>query len=278
MRREPSHPSQSPLAVTQVPTLTEERDANSSVRAVERALQLIEVFARSRGPLSITDLSKTVDLAPSTVHRLVQTLMALGYVVQYAESKRYGVGRGIAEVTRTMVLKYEFTRHAQPFLDALVEQTGETASLSALYGPSAIYLNQSESKNVMRVSNGVGSLVPLHCTAAGKIFLADFAPRTLRDTLQHTGLEALTQHSITTRKALDKELERVKKLGYAVDNEEFALGARCIATALRGSSGAVVAAISLSAPASRLPVERVPEVAVLVQRAAEEFARQLRRP
>jgi DNA-binding IclR family transcriptional regulator len=283
MRREPS-----PSSPTQVASLvadlepildeTASSESNSSVRAVERALQLIEVFARSRGPLSITDLARTLELAPSTVHRLVQTLMALGYVVQYAESKRYGVGRGIAEVTRTMVLKYEFTRHAQPFLERLVEQTGETASLSALYGPSAIYLNQAESRNVMRVSNGVGSLVPLHCTAIGKVFLADFAPRTLRDTLKHTGLEAMTAHSITSRKLLDKELESVKRQGYAMDDEEFAIGARCIATPLRGSSGTVIAAISLSAPSSRLPLERVPEFAALLRETADEFARQLRRP
>jgi DNA-binding IclR family transcriptional regulator len=278
MRREPSRSS--PALPNLEPILEESSsgEGNSSVRAVERALQLIEVFARSRGPLSISDLVKTLELAPSTVHRLVQTLMALGYVVQYAESKRYGVGRGIAEVTRTMVLKYEFTRHAQPFLERLVEETGETASLSALYGPSAIYLNQAESKNVMRVSNGVGSLVPLHCTAAGKIFLADFAPRTLRDTLQHTGLSALTERSITSRKLLDKELERVRKQGYAVDDEEFALGARCIATALRGSSGVVIAAISLSAPASRLTSDLVPKFAALVRDTADEFSRQLRRP
>lgn len=251
---------------------------SSSVRAVERALQLIEVFARSRDPLSITDLAKTLDLAPSTVHRLVQTLMTLDYVVQYAESKRYGVGRGLAEVTRTMLLKYEFASQAQPFLEQLVEKTGETASISALYGSSAIYLKQVESKNIMRVSNGVGSIVPLHNTAAGKIFLADFAPRTLRDTLKHTGLEATTQYSIGTRKALDKELEQIKKLGYAVDNEEFTIGARCIATALRGSSGTVIAAISLSAPSSRFALEKIAEYADLMLETTETFARQLRRP
>ncbi|NJK46364.1 MAG: hypothetical protein HC933_20860 [Pleurocapsa sp. SU_196_0] len=103
-----------------------------------------------------------------------------------------------------------------------MERTGETASLSALYGPSASDLNQVESKNLMRVSNGVGSLVPLHCTAIGKVFLADFAPRTLRDTLKHTGLEAMTAHSITSRKRLDQELEAVKLNGYAVDDEAFA--------------------------------------------------------
>lgn len=253
-------------------------DTGSSVRAVERALQLIEVFARSRGPLSITDLSKTLDLPPSTVHRLVQTLMTLSYVVQYPQSKRYGPGRSIAEVTRSMILKYEFTRHAQPFLEKLVETTGETANLAALYGSSAIYLNQVESPSAMRVSNSVGSLVPLHCTAVGKIFLADFAPRTLRDTLEHTGLAALTDHSLTSRKALEHDLERVRTQGYALDDEEFTLGVRCIAVALRGSSGAVIAAIGLSAPASRLALERVPACAELLRATSEEFAQQLREP
>jgi DNA-binding IclR family transcriptional regulator len=249
-----------------------------SVRAVERALQLIEVFARSRGPLSITDLSKTLDLPPSTVHRLVQTLMTLSYVVQYPQSKRYGPGRGIAEVTRSMILKYEFTRHAQPFLERLVEQTGETANLAALYGSSAIYLNQVESPSAMRVSNNVGSLVPLHCTAVGKIFLADFAPRTLRDTLQHTGLNALTDRTISSRKLLERDLERVRVKGYALDDEEFTPGARCIAVALRGSSGATIAALGLSAPASRLELGRVPAFAALIRATAEEFAQQLREP
>lgn len=263
---------------TMPPASVTAADTGSSVRAVERALQLIEVFARSRGPLSITDLSKTLDLPPSTVHRLVQTLMTLSYVVQYPQSKRYGPGRSIAEVTRSMILKYEFTRHAQPFLEKLVETTGETANLAALYGSSAIYLNQVESPSAMRVSNSVGSLVPLHCTAVGKIFLADFAPRTLRDTLEHTGLAALTDHSLTSRKALEHDLERVRTQGYALDDEEFTLGVRCIAVALRGSSGAVIAAIGLSAPASRLALERVPACAELLRATSEEFAQQLREP
>ena len=238
---------------TMPPASVTAADTGSSVRAVERALQLIEVFARSRGPLSITDLSKTLGLPPSTVHRLVQ-------------------------VTRSMILKYEFTRYAHPFLEKLVEATGETANLAALYGSSAIYLNQVESPSAMRVSNSVGSLVPLHCTAVGKIFLADFAPRTLRDTLEHTGLAALTDHSLTSHKALEHDLERVRTQGYALDDEEFTLGVRCIAVALRGSSGATIAAIGLSAPASRLALERVPTCAELLRTTSEQFAQQLREP
>jgi IclR family acetate operon transcriptional repressor len=253
-------------------------ETGSSVRAVERALQLIEVFARSREPLSISDLVRTLELPASTVHRLVQTLMMLEYLVQYPASKRYGVGRGIAEVTRSMVLKYEFSRHATPFLERLVEQTAETASLAALYGPNVIYLKQVESPSAMRVSHGVGSLVPLHCTAVGKIFLADFAPRTLRDTLQHTGLEAFTPRSITSNKTLERELALVRKKGYALDDEEFTLGARCIAVPLRGSSSTVIAALGVSAPSSRLTLDKVSALAAIVRETAEAFAAQLREP
>ena len=256
----------------------EAKPDTGSVRAVERALQLVETFARSRGPFSITELSSILGLAPSTVHRLVQTLMSLGYVVQYPESKRYGVGRGIAEINRAMLLKYEFARYAGPHLEALAQATGETASLAALYGTSAIYLNQVESGAMVRVSNPVGTLVPLHCTAVGKVFLADFRPEMLEDTLLHAGLEALTSRTLTTRKALGRELGRVRTQGYALDDEEYAEGVRCLAVGLRGSSGTVVSALSVSGPVSRLTDERLPEVARLVVEAGERFARQMRKP
>lgn len=253
-------------------------ESGSSVRAVERALQLVEVFARSRGPFSITDLARMLELAPSTVHRLVQTLMTLGYVVQYAESKRYGPGRGIAEIARSMILKYEFTEFARPHLEALSQLSGETASIAGVYGGNVIYLDQVEPQNVVRVSNGIGTLAPLHCTALGKIFLEDFSPQTLEGLLEHTGLPRRTERTITARKLLERELKKVRAQGYAVDDEEYAIGARCVAVGLRGSSGAVVAAIGLSGPSSRVTMDRLPEMAALVRETAERVARELRKP
>lgn len=250
----------------------------SPVRAVERALQLIEVFARSRGPLSVSELSAELGLAPSTVHRLVQTLMGLGYVVQYLQSKRYGVGRGIAEITRAMLLKYEFSQDAGPHLEALAQTSGETANLAVLYGSSAIYLNQVESPAMVRVSNPIGTLIPLHATAVGKVFLADFQPAMLEDVIAHAGLTQLTSHTLTTRQSLEDELQAVRIQGYAVDNEEFAEGVRCIAAGLRGSSGAVVAAISLSGPSSRVSQGRTAQLAQIVQQTVEGFAAQIREP
>jgi IclR family acetate operon transcriptional repressor len=253
-------------------------EAGASVRAVERALQLVEVFARSRGPLAITDLARTLELAPSTVHRLVQTLTALGYVVQYPESKRYGPGRGIAEISRSMLLKHEYTQYAQPHLDALAAETGETANLAVLFGTGVVVLKEAASRNAVRVAYGVGTIAPLHCTASGKVFLADFDAHALAGVVEHAGLEALTPRSLTTLEALERDLGLVRERRNAVEDEERDLGARGVSVGLRGSSGTVVAAIGLSGPVSRVTPDRVPELARLVSETAERLARQLRRP
>ncbi len=253
-------------------------DRSGSVRAVERALRLIEILARSRAPFSITDLAIEAGLPASTVHRLVQSLMSLGYVTQHQASKRYGVGRGIADLNRAMLLKHEFSQHAQPYLERLVDETKESASLAALYGTSIIYLNHVESPLIMRVSTPVGTLAPLHCTASGKVFLADFGPELFEEVVRFSGLEAYTGSTISTRDELVEHLRGVERQGYALDDEEYEQGARCIAVGLRGSSGAVSAAISISGPSIRMTDDRVPELAVLVRSVADEFAQEMREP
>ena len=160
----------------------------------------------------------------------------------------------------------------------MAQASGETANLAVLYGSSAIYLNQVESPAMVRVSNPIGTLIPLHATAVGKVFLADFRPEMLEDVIAHAGLTQLTSHTLTNGQSLEDELETVRTQGYAVDNEEFAEGVRCIAAGLRGSSGAVVAAISLSGPSSRVSQGRTAELARMVQQAVEGFAAQIREP
>lgn len=256
----------------------EAEERSSLVRSVERTLQLIELFAQSRQPFSITDLATESQLPASTVHRLVRSLMQLGYVTQHAASKRYGLGRGLAELSRAMLLKFEYNQHSQPYLTRLAEETGESATLAALYGSGIIYLNQVESNSLMRVSMPVGATVPLHCTAPGKVFLADFQPGLFDRAIQFGGLEQHTARTITNRAALAEHLKGVVAQGYAVDDEEYTEGARSIAAPLRGTSGAVSAAISVAGPAMRLTKDRIPEIASIVRRVADEFAHSLREP
>lgn len=263
---------------TRVTATDRSHDRSGSVRAVERALRLIEILARSRGPFSITDLATEARLPASTVHRLVQSLMTLGYVTQHQASKRYGVGRGIADLNRAMLLKYEFSHYAQPYLERLVDETKESASLAALYGTTIIYLNHVESPLMMRVSTPVGTLAPLHCTASGKVFLADFGPELLEEVVRFSGLQRFTASTIGDPTELAEHLREVDRRGYALDDEEYEQGARCIAVGLRGSSGAVSSAISISGPSVRLTDERIPELAMLVRSVAEEFAQRMREP
>ncbi|HWG85291.1 MAG TPA: IclR family transcriptional regulator [Deinococcales bacterium] len=234
------------------------------MRAVERALQLIEVVAKSRTPLSVTDIARALDLAPSTIHRLLQTLGAQGYVMQYEDSKRYGVGRGMSEIGRAMLLRHDLAQRSRPHLEKLAEQSGETANLAALYGTSVIYLAQVESSSLIRVSGGLGYAAPLHASAVGKVYLADFNDEMLADVITIAGLEAYTANTIRDMEALRKELALIRERGYAVDDEEREPGVRCIAAPVRGSSGMVVSAVSISGLASRVTPERVPELAAVV--------------
>lgn len=256
----------------------EEQEGTNHVRSVERTLLLIELFTQSRQPFSISDLAAASQLPASTVHRLVRSLMQLGYVTQHAKSKRYGLGRGIAELGRAMLLKYEFSQHAEPYLVRLAQDTGESATLAALYGTGIMYLSQIESSSLMRVAVPVGTTAPLHCTAPGKVFLADFQPGLFNRAIQFGGLEHHTAHTITSKARLEEHLQEVRQRGYAVDDEEFTEGARCVSAPLRGSSGAVSAAISVAGPATRLTKDRIPEIAEIVRDIADEFAHALREP
>jgi DNA-binding IclR family transcriptional regulator len=253
-------------------------DTAGSVRAVERALQLVELIAKSRSPLSITDLSKSLELAPSTIHRLLQTLVAQGYVLQYAQTKRYGVGRTVSEIGRALLLRHDLSHRAKPYLEWLVETTGETANLSSLYGTSAIYLNQVESPSMVRIHHALGSAAPLHASAMGKVFLADFSPQMLLDALDHSGLERFTDQTIITKAKLERDLLRTRKRGYALDDEELESGVRCIAAPVRGSSGLVISAIGISGPSSRMTDERLDELGNQVLEAATRLSSGIREP
>jgi DNA-binding IclR family transcriptional regulator len=260
------------------PTETNSIDAAGSVRAVERALQLVELIAKSRIPLSITDLSKSLEFAPSTIHRLLQTLVAQGFVLQYPQTKRYGVGRTISEIGRALLLRHDLSSRAKPYLESLVEATGETANLASLYGTSAIYLNQVESPSMVRIHHALGSAAPLHASAMGKVFLADFSPQMLSDALGHSNLERFTEHTITNRIKLERDLKNISKRGYAIDDEELESGVRCIAAPVRGSSGLVISAVGISGPTSRMTDERLNELATQVLEAATRLSSGIREP
>jgi DNA-binding IclR family transcriptional regulator len=155
---------------------------------------------------------------------------------------------------------------AKPFIKELMEKTGECAHLAVYSQGKALYIDQVESPATLRVNAQVGTMNPLHCTALGKILLA------FCDAPFPTELESYTPATITDPAKLRNHLEQVKQLGYAVDDQEFDSGVRCIAAPAYDFRGRGIAAIGISAPASRIPIDRIPELARTVTIIAHELS------
>ena len=248
---------------------------SEGVQSVERALDIIDTIVGAQRPLSVAELSGAMGLAPSTIHRILQTLTAKGYVHQDALSKRYDIGPQIVEVSRSLYLRYDLVRRVRPFLQELVDASGETAHLAELYGTQAIYLSQLEPLTMMRMFTTPGSVAHLYCSDVGKLFLADLPPARVRDVVDKTGLMPRTPHTITTWGRLQDELARVRQQGYAEDDEERELGVRSLSAPLLNGAGKVIAALGVAGPSSRLTRERVPEVSRAIREIAQRAAGEL---
>ncbi len=218
------------------------------VHAVERALGLLELLARAGGRLGLSELAERSGLPLGTVHRLLATLVATGAVRQEAD-RRYALGPALIPIgdAATRLLG----DWAQPFLVRLVEASGETANLAVLDDDHVLYLAQAPGRHRMRMFTEVGRRVAPHTTAVGKVLLAWRDEAQVRRTLSRSDLAPRTAHSITSVRGFLDELARVRRQGWAVDDEEEEEGVRCLAVPV-GPGASAVAAVSVSGPAVRL--------------------------
>ena len=251
---------------------------SENVQSVERALDIINTIVAANRSLSVAELSQAMGLAPSTIHRILQTLSFKSYVFQDPQTKRYDIVPEIVDISSALYLRYDLVRRVRPYLQELVELTGETAHVAQLYGTTAMYLSQVEPLSMVRMFTTPGSIAPLHCSDVGKVFLADLPAARIDEVIRKTGLPARTPHTITGSEALYLELQRVRAEGYALDDEEREMGVRCISAGILNGAGKVIAALGVAGPTSRLSRKRVLEVSAAVLgmalRCADELIRQ----
>ena len=254
---------------------TEPRRSRRSVQSVDRALDLLEALAGADGEVSITALAARTKLHVSTVHRLLATLLRRGYVRQNPDTSRYYAGAKVATLSESRSRYNEIRLAARPLLQALVEATRETANLSVLDDTMAVYIETAASPQVVRLFTAVGNRVPLHATGAGKALLASL-PQPRRDALlDRTELRPHTGKTLVDRASLARALDETRDRGYALDDEEYDDGVRCVAVPV-GPIGAPIGAISISGPASRLTKQRCVEFVPQMRRAAADLADTLR--
>lgn len=234
---------------------------------MERTLDILEALA-DRGEAGIAQLSHQVGLHASTVHRLLSTLIARGYVRQNNETGRYLLGLKALDVARAVRDHLDLRMEALPILRELMQKSGETANLAVLDGCHLVYLEQVSSPGwMLRMFVQVGARAPLHSTASGKILLAHLPETELHAMLASYPLVPYASRTIVDRSVLISELEEVRRDGYATDYGEQEEGVSCVAAPVRDFTGRVVAAISISGPWIRITPERVAVLAPLVREA-----------
>jgi DNA-binding IclR family transcriptional regulator len=246
------------------------RDRRESVQSLERAFDLLEALSEG-GELGVTELANRTGLVPSTAHRLLHTLAKRGYVSQSTESGRYLLGYKVVEVASGLERRLERLRvAARPHLERIQRATGETVNLVVLDADRVVYVDQVEGSRNVRMFTTVGTSVPAHTTGAGKAMMAagppDAAPALYAG---REPLERLTAHTLSTLEALEDDFVRIRRRGYAVDNEEHEEGVGCVATAVFDHTGRPCAAISVSGPSARILHDNAPALgALLVEHAA----------
>ncbi len=249
------------------------RQSDVHVRALLRGLAVLEVLAQGQD-LNLSEVARRARLPVSTTHRLLETLRRRGFV-QPVEDGRYRVGLRAFEVGMGFLRAQRLPDVARPVMVELVDRVEETANLAVRDGAEAVYVLQVESDRMLRLFGQPGSRHPLYCTGVGKVLLAWEPEEEVRKLLGRGPLPRFTPRTLTDPDAVVRELRVVRARGYAVDREERESGVRCVAAPVRDAAGRVAAALSVSAPASRLPNRRIPQVAATVVSAADEISRRL---
>lgn len=240
------------------------------VQSIARAFGLLEAIADHGGQMSISQLAGVTGLPLPTIHRLVRTLVEIGYLRQ-DESRRYVLAPKLirlGESSATMLGTW-----AQPQLVRLVDELGESANLAMLDGDQIVYVAQQQSTRSMRMFTEVGRRVQPHCTAVGKAIMAHMDPEQVRAILRRTGLPRHTENTITDPDEFARQLEESARAGYALDEGEQELGVRCVAVAVPDAPGRL--GLSVSGPATRMTDEVVARAVPLLTEAAEALAKAL---
>lgn len=253
------------------------RNQSSSLR---RALDVLSAIALEceRGPIpNLTEIASQTGINRSTVSRLLQPLIDARLVDQDPETDRYRLGPQTARLGQIYLQHLEVNDVAGPVLEALVDESQETAHLGVRDETDVVYVDKHESPLSVRTGSRIGSRQPLYSTAMGKVLLAHAAPSVF-DAMVREGLPQRTATTITVPDALKAELERVRVNGYAIDDQENELGIRCIGVPVFDHRGSVVAAISVSGPAARMSINRLEELSTFVMTAAAGVSRRLAAP
>lgn len=251
-----------------------QKDESPSV-AVERALAMLEAVAQEPEGLSNAEISRKLQIPKSSASYILRTLQAQNYINRDEETGKYRVGLKILGLSRGALSGIDVREVALPIMRHLVEKTNLTCHLAILDGPDAVYIEKVEPTGFLRVDTWVGRRMKVHATSVGKALVAHIAQEKLEKIISQAGMDKRTPKTITTMPRLLKELDKVRTQGYAVDDEENNIGARCLGAPVFNQQGNIEAAVGLSGTINQVNPQTMPRILEALKDAARHVSMQL---
>ena len=253
------------------------RNSGSSagtIAALDRGLSILEELADTPG-LGLSEMAERLGVPKGSLHRHLAVLERHGYVTRSSDTKRYVLGARLIHLGYSARRELKLGSAAEPFMEALRDRFNETVHLGVFDDDQVTHVHAAVSRHPLKMDAAVGEPTPAHVSSLGKAFLAWGPPELLAGVIAHRGLPQFTNHTLATRAQLEAELERSRSRGFTLDDEESAIGLRCIGAPVWDADERVVAALSLSAPAQRLPLDAIDSVAPVVKDTADAISREL---
>jgi IclR family KDG regulon transcriptional repressor len=238
----------------------------SEMKTLARGLRVLELLGDTEDGLGITELADQLQIDKGSASRMMHTLAKYGFAEKDDDTRRYRLGPKVVTLSRSLLSRMPLRETAKPFLRQLVDETGECAHLGVFSQGKVLYADQQESPATLRVNTAVGSVAPLHCTALGKVLLA-FGDYPIPEELSKH-----TSRTIVNPEMLRYNLEQTRQQGYAIDDEEFDYGVRCIAVPVYDFRDKLVGSIGISGPAARITLDQIPELAKIVVDCGEKLS------
>ncbi len=244
------------------------------VRVVDRVFDILEALAMSNKPLGLSAIAAQTEISKSTVHRLLASMLARRYVEKNADGT-YTIGYKLIETVSYNINSLELLTEAKPYLNSVMRELGLTSHLGVLEGCDVIYLERMDIYPSTRLYTQVGYRSPAYCSSIGKCLLACLSKEELEDTFYQYQFEKHTKNTITDMNEFKRHLRVVRSQGWAMDNEEFQIGHRCVGAPIFDYRGEPVAAISASGSITKISDEKLKMIIQQVRDAAMNISKRM---
>ena len=255
-----------------LPMIEESGFNTKPVRSVQKAFTILEAIAENKN-MGVSELSRHLGWHKSTVFGILSTLENVGYVVKNPDTSRYSLSLKLFGLSSMAIQDLDLYQIVHPYLKQLTEKNGETTHFVLPDKYEVIYVDKVESSGSIRICTQIGRRMPYYCTGVGKAILAFQSEDEIKKILSYSRLISYTSNTITDYNALLRECARIRKNGYALDNEEVEDGLFCVAVPILSESGKAIAAMSMAGPTIRMTQERLPGLIEDLMRSSAEISR-----